>query len=166
MMAKILRARMIRVGTVGVAMLGVVCAGASREQERAPTSRLDTDGFRSLVHTVAEGWNRGDAKMAASCFAKDAVYSGPPAPPHRGRQALYEYFGGDKGRELPMHMTWHHLVFDPAQQIGMGEYTFRYRVQTHGIVIVKVSDGLIVNWREYEVESPLQWEQFVGENRF
>jgi len=65
-----------------------------------------------------------------------------------------------------MHMTWHHLIFDPAQQIGAGEYTFQYKVQTHGLVIVRMSHGLILNWREYESESPLPWEQFVGDNRF
>ena len=65
-----------------------------------------------------------------------------------------------------MHMTWHNLVFDAGQQIGVGEYTFRYRIQTHGIVIVKIEHGLIAHWREYEVESNLPWEQFTAENRF
>ena len=65
-----------------------------------------------------------------------------------------------------MHMTWHNLVFDSAQQTGVGEYTFRYQIQTHGLVIVKVSDGLIRNWREYEVESNVPWDQFIGDNKF
>lgn len=65
-----------------------------------------------------------------------------------------------------MRMTWHHLLFDPAQQIGVGEYTFRYREQTHGLFIVKILNGLISNWREYEVASELSWEQFIGDNRF
>jgi hypothetical protein len=118
------------------------------------------------METVAEGWNRGDAQRASSCFADNAVFSGPPSPPHRGRQHLFQWFGGVKGRGLPMSMTWHHLLFDPAQQIGAGEFTFRYRIQTHGLVIVKMSHGLIVNWREYEIESSLPWDQFVGENHF
>jgi hypothetical protein len=63
-------------------------------------------------------------------------------------------------------MTWHNLVFDPQQQIGVAEYTFRYKEQTHGLVIVKISNGLIVNWGEYEVASGRPWEKFVGENRF
>lgn len=130
------------------------------------TPRLDNDGFRLVMQTVADGWNRGEASTAASCFAENALYSAPPSSPHRGRKALYEFFGGAKGRELPMHMIWHHLIFDPGRQIGVGEYTFRYRIQTHGIAIVKISNGLILNWREYEVESVLPWEQFAGENRF
>lgn len=47
-----------------------------------------------------------------------------------------------------------------------GEYTFQYRVQTHGVVVVKIENGLIKNWREYEIESELPWDQFVGTNRF
>ena len=116
------------------------------------------------MQTVAEGWNTGDAGLAASCFAADAVYSAPPSPGHRGRAALYEYFGGAHGRELPMHMIWHNLIFDPEQQMGAGEYTFRYRIQTHGLVIVKISNGLVRNWREYETSSTQQWEAFIGDN--
>ncbi len=139
---------------------------ARTEQGCTPRAALDVKGFQSVMETVADGWNRGDAKSAASCFAENAIYSGPPSPAHRGRKALDEFFGGAKGRELPMRMTWHHLIFDPAQQIGVGEYTFQYKVQTHGLVIVRMSKGLILNWREYEVESTLPWEQFVGDNRF
>lgn len=141
-------------------------SAARAEQGCTPRAALDVKGFQSVMETVADGWNRGDAKSAASCFADNATYSGPPSPAHRGRKALYEFFGGAKGRELPMRMTWHHLIFDPAQQIGVGEYTFQYKVQTHGLVIVRMAKGLILNWREYEVESPLPWEQFVGDNRF
>ncbi len=54
-----------------------------------------------------------------------------------------------------MHMAWHNLVFDPVQQIGVGEYTFRSDKQTHGLVIVKVANRLIRNWREYGFESAL-----------
>jgi hypothetical protein len=109
--------------------------------------KISNEGFRSVMETIAEGWNHGDAKLAASCFAEDAIYLGPPSPARRGRQALYEFFGGSRGREDPMHMTWHNLVFDPAQQVGVGEYTFRYRTQTHGLVIVRISNGLIRNWQ-------------------
>jgi ketosteroid isomerase-like protein len=143
-----------------------VNAQAAPISDCAPATRIDVERFRSLMQMIADGWNRGDAARAASCFAEDAIYSGPPSPSRRGRKSLYEYFGGAKGRSLPMHMTWHNLVFDPAAQIGFGEYTFRYQIQTHGIVIIKLSNGLIRNWREYEVESNLPWDAFVGDNRF
>jgi hypothetical protein len=135
-------------------------------QDCTPQPKLDDAGFRRVMETLSAGWNRGNAKMAASCFTENAVYSSPPSSPRRGRKELYEFFGGAKGRKLPMRMTWHYLVFDPSQQIGVGEYTFQYQIQTHGIVIVKISNGLILNWREYEVESKLSWDQFIGENKF
>jgi len=65
-----------------------------------------------------------------------------------------------------MKITWHQLVFDPARQIGMGEYTYQYHLQTHGVVVVKFSHGLISNWREYSVPSDVPWEKFVGSNNF
>jgi len=83
-----------------------------------------------------------------------------------GRVALFNWFGGANGRAKPMQMAWHHLVFDEAQQIGAGEYTFTYEVRTHGMVMIRLRDGKIANWREYEVESPLDWDALVGKNRF
>lgn len=41
--------------------------------------RLNALEFGALMQTVAEGWNRGDAKLAASCFAENAIYSSPPS---------------------------------------------------------------------------------------
>jgi hypothetical protein len=128
--------------------------------------QLPAEHFMSLMQTIADAWNRGDAGKAASCLAEDAIYSAPPSSGHQGRKELYEYFGGKQGRPLPMHMSWYHLVFDPSKQIGVGEYTFRYRIQTHGMVIAKIDRRLIKNWREYEVESRQDWEDFIGANRF
>jgi hypothetical protein len=65
-----------------------------------------------------------------------------------------------------MTMQWHHVAFDDASQIGMGEYTFTYQIRTHGIVVIRVAERKIANWREYEVESPLDWNQLVGSNKF
>jgi len=56
-------------------------------------------------------------------------------------------------------------VSDPYQQIGVGEYTFSYGIRTHGLVI-KVRDGLVSNWREYEHESELSWSEIIGDNQF
>jgi hypothetical protein len=131
-----------------------------------PVLRANLERFRAVMKAIADGWNQGNATLAASCFAEDAMYSSPPSPSRNGRKALYEYFGGATGRDMPMHMAWHHLVFDPVAQIGVGEYTFRSRIQTHGLVIVKLSNGLIRHWREYEVASDLSWRNFVGGNAF
>lgn len=156
----------IRLRAFTLAMVLTLISYVQAQNPRTPGGRLTAHQFRSVMQTIPEGWNRGNAQLAVSCFAEDAVYSAPPSSTHRGRQALYDFFGGSKGRELPMHMTWHNLVFDADQQIGVGEYTFRYRIQTHGIVIVKIGHGLISHWREYEVESSLPWEEFIAENRF
>ncbi len=119
------------------------------------------------METVARGWNSNDAHLAANCFTEDALYSSPPDPRIRqSRNVLFEFFGGAQGRPRPMHMEWHHLAFDEKEQIGFGEYTFSYDVRTHGIVIVRIADGHIANWREYEHVSPHDWEAMVGRNRF
>jgi hypothetical protein len=121
--------------------------------------------FRTLMERVATGWNSGDARLAADCFAEDAVYEEPPGKQlYKGRAALYEFFGGEE--KLPMKMRWHHLAFDPATGVGFGEYTFALNRQYHGIVIVKISGGLIVRWREYQTQSPLPYEEFARETAF
>jgi hypothetical protein len=67
---------------------------------------------------------------------------------------------------MPMKIEWHHLVFDPAQQLGMGEFSYQHHLQTNGVVVIKFSNGLISNWREYDVPSDLPWGKFVGANDF
>jgi hypothetical protein len=70
------------------------------------------------------------------------------------------------GRPKPMQMPWHHLVFDEEKQIGAAEYTFTYEMRTNGMVLIRFRNRKIANWREYEIESPLDWEVLVGENKF
>lgn len=121
--------------------------------------------FRRLLETIAAGWNERDARRAAECFGESAVYVEPPdRQVYRGREALYEFFGG--ADPPAMEMTWHHVVFDEQAQIGTGEYTFSGRRRYHGLAIVKVEAGRIVRWREYQYASDLDWETFVGESRF
>jgi hypothetical protein len=127
--------------------------------------RFSQPQFRVLMETLARGWNSNNATLAANCFTNDAIYSAPPDGPVRhGKRELFEFFGGEKGRDQPMSMEWHHLIFDEATQMGAGEYTFSYKIRTHGVAIVRLVDGKIANWREYEQASPLPWSQFIGEN--
>jgi hypothetical protein len=119
------------------------------------------------METVAAGWNAGDARKAADCFAEQAVYSEPPRKQfYKGRAALFEFFGGGRKPQPPMQMAWHHIVFDEAQQVGAGEYTFEMNNRYHGVVMVKVTGGLISNWREYQYQSTLSWTEFMDENAF
>lgn len=116
--------------------------------------------------TIARSWSSGDARTAADCFAEDIVYMEPPdRQRYVGRPALYELSGGDD--PSPMSMTWHHLVFDPEQQIGCGEYTFHGRRRFHGLVIVHVHGGRIRRWREYQYhDDDRDWTAFVGDSHF
>ena len=128
---------------------------------------VTTAQFRSLMAAVAAGWNAGDARRAAECFTEDALYLEPPDEQfYAGRPALYEFFGGGSKPEPPMKMTWHHLAFDEESQIGFGEYTFQMNARYHGVVVVRVRDGKIANWREYQYGSKLDWKEFVRKNDF
>jgi ketosteroid isomerase-like protein len=131
------------------------------------TRSLSHDDFDRLMQRLANAWNQNDARRAADCFTDDARYSAPPDPRvRRGRDELFHFFGGDKGRPRPMHMQWHHLVFDEERQLGAGEYTFDYDTRSHGVVIVRIVDGRIAQWREWEHASPLSFDALTKDNAF
>jgi hypothetical protein len=65
-----------------------------------------------------------------------------------------------------MTMRWHHLAFDPATQIGFGEFSFTYGTTVHGVAVIRLRQGKIANWREYWYESTLPWDQFIRANPF
>jgi hypothetical protein len=128
---------------------------------------ITAGNFEMLMQTVAEGWSEGNARKAADCFTEDAIYTEPPDKQlYKGKAALFKFFGGNEGRKSQMKMKWHHLMFDEQKQIGAGEFTFEYGGKVHGMVIVKITNGKISNWREYWYESNLDWEKFIGENKF
>jgi SnoaL-like protein len=160
-----------RVKPIRVLLMGAVSAslivGSGRLDTRAETDGMTAAEFRKLMTTVAAGWNEGNARKAADCFADDAIYSEPPRKQfYKGRAALFEFFGGASKPEPSMQMVWHHLVFDEATQVGSGEYTFQMNNRYHGVVMVKVTNGRISNWREYQYQSTLSWAEFVNENAF
>ncbi len=119
--------------------------------------------FVALMDTIAEAWNVGDTHRALACFTEDAIYMEPPdSQRHEGHDELFEFFGGDD--PPPMFMEWHLLLVDG--DVGAGEYTYRGRRQYHGVVVVRLRDGRITHWREYQRPSALSWEEFVGPSRF
>src|SRR5690349_15820420 len=128
---------------------------------------LTTSEFEHLMRTIADGWNEGNARKAADCFSTDAVYVEPPEKQlYHGCAEPYEFFGGDAGTDIAMHMTWHHLAFNETAQVGFGEYTFEMHGRYHGNVVVKVESGSIKHWREYQYQSELTWDKFVSQNPF
>jgi ketosteroid isomerase-like protein len=144
-----------------------LCLSCPVARAQTAGAKLTSNEFRELMEKLEAAWNSNDAKTAADCFSEDAVYSAPPdGPVRRGREALFAFFGGSKGRPHSMKMEWHHLLFDEQEQVGAGEYTFTYDIRTHGMVIVRIRKGRIANWREYERESPSDWQAFVGSNQF
>ena len=124
---------------------------------------MEHRAFVALMQAIADAWNAGDTNRALACFTDDAIYMEPPDEQrYEGREELFGFFGGDD--PPPMEMAWHHLVVDG--DIGMGEYTYRGTRQYHGLVIVQVREGVIARWREYQTESALPWEDFIGPSRF
>jgi hypothetical protein len=120
--------------------------------------------FVDMLIQISDGWNRGNARVAADVFAIDAIYEEPPRKQYyAGKAAIFEFFGGEKGFDRPMKMTWHNVAFDEEAQVGFGEYTFAMNKQYHGIVVVKIKNKKIALWREYQYESSTEWCVFSGE---
>jgi hypothetical protein len=130
-------------------------------------SKLTEKEFLEIVNTIEKGWNEGNAKLAVQFFSDDAVYEEPPKKQfYHGKNEIYNFFGGEKGYELPMKMKWHNLSFNEKEQIGFGEYTFSMNNQYHGIVAIKFEHKKILRWREYQYKSDLSWKEFTGESHF
>jgi hypothetical protein len=145
----------------------LVSAGCAVRDTRPAASLHDPRDFATLMGRISTGWNTGDAAGAADCFTEDAVYLEPPdRQQYQSRSALFEFFGGRERPPPKMSMVWHHLAFDAATQTGFGEYTFEGNRRYHGIVVVKLRGGKVSRWREYQQQSPLSWEEFVGPSRF
>lgn len=138
----------------------------SEVESPAPAQSGEAE-FKRVMQRLAAAWNEGDSRAAADCFTEDAIYSQPPGKQlYRGRDALFEYFGGEKGRPGAMLMHWHKLAFDSDTQTGIGEFSFRYGTYAHGVAVVQVRNGRISRWREYYVESTAPWHEFTKENIF
>jgi SnoaL-like domain len=127
--------------------------------------RLDREAFVALMEGVADAWNRGDSRRALARFSDDARYVEPPDEQrYAGRDELWTFFGGED--PPAMSLTWRHLVFDEHEQIGAAEYTYTGGRTYHGIALVRIDEGLIADWREYQYPSELDWETFSAGNRF
>lgn len=142
----------------------VIPSSPAQSASHKPISRAE---FTRLMQTVAAGLNENNGRKAADCFALDAIYSEPPNKQiYRGRDRIFEFFGGWKGRPKITQMVWHHLAFDEQTQTGSGEFSITYGSTAHGMVSVRIRDGLIGNWREYIYPSALDWNGFILQNPF
>lgn len=125
--------------------------------------KLNRRQFEEVMRTIQAAWKQSDAKTAASCFSQNATFSNPPGTVRHGRTDLYEKF---QERKAPIDVEWHHLVFDPSQQIGAAEFSAHDEPLRHGVVMLRFSGGLVSSWREYDLLSNLEWRKFVGSNAF
>jgi len=131
-----------------------------------PPRRLLTENeFRGLLNDLADAWHKRDYRRAADAFAEDVHYGDPTRYSLQGRDALRGFFEDDDDRD--QHVDWHHVVFDPARQVGAVEYTYEGTHRYHGTVMLKLERGLIARWREYQhVVDDKTWEEFAGGTHF
>lgn len=131
-----------------------------------PIEHLSVEQFASLMESLRKAWLDGNAERIVTCFSPTAILSIPPSPGVVGRDNIAKTFASGLRSELPKRVDWHHIIFDPAQQTGALEFTIERRILSHGVIVIKLSNGLISNWREYAIASDLNWEKFRGMNNF
>lgn len=125
---------------------------------------MTTEQFQSLLSDLAIGWRARDYVAVASRFASDVRYSDPTRYALRGREALLDFFSADDGHA--QQMEWHLTLFDEAQQLGAAEYTYEGTHRYHGVVLIRVADGVITHWREYQHVSGVSWAEFTADSSF
>ncbi len=120
--------------------------------------------FRQLLERLAIGWANRQYAAVAQEFSEDARYGDPHRYAFDNRRDLQAFFENDEGYE--QRTVWHTVVFDEAQQIGMAEYTYEGTHRYQGVVLIRVRDGRITHWREYQHVDEKPWEEFVAATAF
>jgi len=123
---------------------------------------LGPQEYHALMTKLAQAWSRQDTESALECFTSDAVYFEPQDVQfYHGQEQLRSYFGALTPGTF---IVFHHLSFDESNQVGAGEFSFGLKGKSsadHGVVIVKVRDGKIASWCEYQRKGPSAFEDFV-----
>jgi SnoaL-like domain len=125
---------------------------------------MNTKLFTELLERLADAWSRRDYDTAADFFAADVRYGDPTRYSFKGREELHGFFEADDGYD--QQTVWHRIVFDEAQQVGAVEYTYDGTHRYHGTVWVRVAEGRITHWREYQHIDSREWEEFTSDTRF
>ena len=151
-----------------MALVTLLSAGLGLQQApplRASETRLSADGFVTLMERLADAWSRQDTERGIECFTEDAVYMQPPDEQlFRGRAELRKYFGALKAGTT---MKFQHLAFDERAQRGFGEFTFGSvgaAKADHGVTVIEVREGRIASWREYFIEGPAAFPDFIAQD--
>ncbi|MEL6810965.1 MAG: nuclear transport factor 2 family protein [Bacteroidota bacterium] len=123
---------------------------------------LNEKEYQSLMNDLARAWSSQNTDLALRYFHSDAIYMQPPNIQYfRGHAQLRPYFGELTEKHK---MKFHQLWFDEAAQIGVGEFTFSYGVESAdtGIVVVELENGTIKFWREYVQKGPADFEEYLN----
>jgi len=121
---------------------------------------MTRDEFIALLNTMAEGWNGNDPDRVANCFAEDVDYADPLNYQMNSRDELRAFFELPEGSS--QWVEWHSIIFDEHAQAGAAEYSYEEAQRYHGLVLVRVANGLVTHWREYQHVSDLDHDEFVA----
>ena len=120
--------------------------------------------FRDMLGALADAWSRRDYAAAASAFAEDVRYADPLRYSFASRAELVAFFEADDNYD--QRTVWHTIVFDEERQVGAVEYTYDGTHRYHGTALVRVEDGRISRWREYQHVDDREWEEFTSGTAF
>jgi hypothetical protein len=118
---------------------------------------MTRDEFQELLCSLADGWTHRRYGEVADRFADDIFYSDPQRYTFTNRDSLRRFFEDDEGRE--QSCTFLTAVFDEVQQLGAAEYTYIGTFRYDGTVWIKLADGKIASWREYQHQSEINGQQ-------
>lgn len=119
---------------------------------------MKREEFVEMLNAISESWQKRDYARAAQFFAENVRYADPLNYRFDNRADLQKFFENDEGFE--QKNTWHNIIFDESQQLAAVEYTYEGTHRYHGVALVKVSNGKITHWREYQHISQLDWQKF------
>jgi hypothetical protein len=114
---------------------------------------MTRDEFVFLLLQLADAWTSDDPERAAACFSVDVDYADPLRYQINGREELRRFFEIPEGSANVVQ--WHTILFDETSQAGAAEYSYEEAQRYHGVVLVRVVNGLISHWREYQHVSKL-----------
>lgn len=114
--------------------------------------------FLAMLDALADAWARRDYRSAAHWFADDVRYADPLRYAFSDRASLQAFFEADEG--LPQRTTWHQRLFDEQAQVGAAEYTYEGTHRYHGVALIRVADGRITHWREYQHVDARSWAEY------
>lgn len=121
---------------------------------------MKREEFVQMLENIGESWQKRDYARAAAFFAETVRYADPLNYRFDNRADLQKFFENDEGFE--QKNTWHNIIFDESQQIGAVEYTYKGTHHYHGVALVKVANGKITHWGEYQHISQLDWQEFCA----